>query len=98
MQRIGFEQLVSSRDGTAGVLPPRRTLFFAVWHRVAPRRGRRAMAANHFVLNGSGVQVDYTIGANPSFTALTYKSGAVVKAFNPRQIQTNTPGPGERSR
>jgi hypothetical protein len=64
-------------------------------HRVAPRRGSRTMAANHFVLNGSGVQVEYTIGANPSFTALTYKSGAVVKAFKPAQIQTDNTGLGE---
>lgn len=52
------------------------------------------MAANHFVLNGSGVQVEYTIGANPSFTALTYKSGTVVKAYKPAQIQTDNTGLG----
>jgi hypothetical protein len=39
------------------------------------------MPANHFVLKGSGVEVDYTIGANPGFTALTYKSGSQVTGF-----------------
>jgi hypothetical protein len=53
------------------------------------------MAANHFVLKGSGVEVDYTIGANPSFTALTYKSGAVVKQYKPAQIQTDNTGLGD---
>jgi hypothetical protein len=53
------------------------------------------MAANHFVLKGSGVEVDYTIGANPSFTALTYKAGGVTKAFKPAQIETNDTGLGD---
>jgi hypothetical protein len=53
------------------------------------------MAANHFVLKGSGVEVDYTIGANPSFIALTYKSGGVVKQFKPAQIQTDNTGLGD---
>ena len=53
------------------------------------------MAANHFVLKGSGVEVDYTIGANPGFTALTYKAGGVVKQFKPAQIQTDNTGLGE---
>lgn len=53
------------------------------------------MAANHFVLKGSGVEVDYTIGANPSFTALTYTSGAIVKEYKPAQIQTDNTGLGE---
>jgi len=30
------------------------------------------MSANKFVLKGSGVEVDYTIGANPAFPALVY--------------------------
>jgi hypothetical protein len=33
-----------------------------------------AMPANEFVLQGSGVEVDYyTIGANPALPALVYK-------------------------
>ena len=38
------------------------------------------MAANKFVLKGSGVEVDYTIGANPSFPALQYKHGLFTRA------------------
>ena len=52
------------------------------------------MAANHFVLKGSGVEVDYTIGGNPGFTALTYKSGAFVKHYKPAQIETDRTGLG----
>jgi len=53
------------------------------------------MPANHFVLKGSGVEVDYTIGANPSFTALTYKAGSIVKHYKPAQIETDNTGLGE---
>jgi hypothetical protein len=53
------------------------------------------MPANHFVLKGSGVEVDYTIGANPGFTALTYKSGSVHKQYKPAQIQTDNTGLGD---
>jgi hypothetical protein len=67
--------------------------FFAAPRRAAKRE--QNMAANHFVLKGSGVEVDYTIGANPSFTALTYKSGGVVKEFKPAQIQTDDTGLGD---
>jgi hypothetical protein len=53
------------------------------------------MSANKFVLKGSGVEVDYTIGANPSFPALTYKHGAFVKTFLPAEIATDTTGLGQ---
>jgi hypothetical protein len=53
------------------------------------------MAANFFVLKGSGVEVDYRIGANPGFTALTYKAGAVVKEYKPAEIQTDNTGLGD---
>ena len=53
------------------------------------------MPSNHFVLKGSGVEVDYTIGANPGFTALTYKSGSVDKQYKPAQIQTDHTGLGD---
>ena len=52
------------------------------------------MSANKFVLKGSGVEVDYTIGGNPSFTALTYKAGGTVKTFKPAAIETDSTGLG----
>jgi hypothetical protein len=53
------------------------------------------MSANKFVLKGAGVEVDYTIGANPSFTALTYKAGATIKQFKPADITTENTGLGQ---
>ena len=52
------------------------------------------MSANKFVLKGPGVEVDYTIGGNPSFTALTYKAGGTVKTFKPAAIETDSTGLG----
>jgi len=52
------------------------------------------MSANKFVLTGSGVEIDYTIGANPSFPALIYKAGSAVKSFRPAQIETDSTGLG----
>jgi hypothetical protein len=53
------------------------------------------MAANKFVLKGSGVEVDYTIGANPSFPALVHTAGAFQKKFKPNQILSEDTGLGE---
>jgi len=53
------------------------------------------MPANKFVLEGSHLVVDYTIGANPSFPALTYTSGAFQKSFKPDAIKTDDTGLGE---
>jgi hypothetical protein len=53
------------------------------------------MPANKFVLTGSGVTVDYTIGANPSFAALLYKQGAFQRDFTPAQITTDDTGLGQ---
>ena len=53
------------------------------------------MPANKFVLKGSNVVVDYTIGGNPSFPALTYSSGAFHKSFKPDAIKTDDTGLGE---
>ena len=53
------------------------------------------MAANKFVLKGSGVEVDYTIGANHSFPALVYTAGAFQKKFKPNQILSEDTGLGE---
>lgn len=52
------------------------------------------MAANKFTLRGSGVEVDYTIGANPSFPALVYKAGAFQKSFKPAEILSEDTGLG----
>jgi len=53
------------------------------------------MAANKFNLKGSGVEVEYTIGANPSFPALTYTDGAFQKSFKPSEILSEDTGLGE---
>lgn len=53
------------------------------------------MAANKFVLKGSGVEVDYTVGANPAFPALVNKDGAFQKTFKPNQIVSENTGLGE---
>ncbi len=53
------------------------------------------MAANKFVLKGSRLEVDYTIGGNPSFPALTCKAGAFVKTFKPAEIKTEDTGLGK---
>jgi hypothetical protein len=52
------------------------------------------MAANKFVLKGTGVEVDYTIGATPGLPALIYKSGAFQRNFTAAQIQTEDTGLG----
>ena len=53
------------------------------------------MPANKFTLTGSHVVVDYTVGGNPSFTALTYTDGAFNRSFTPAQIKTDDTGLGE---
>ena len=50
--------------------------------------------ANKYVLRGNGIQVDYTIGGNPGFTALTFTEGATNKTFTPAQITTDQTGLG----
>jgi hypothetical protein len=45
--------------------------------------------ANKFTLHGHDVDVSYTIGANPSFPALTYKDGTISKEFLPSAIHTD---------
>jgi len=52
------------------------------------------MAANKFVLKGPGVQVDYTIGANPSLPAPVYKAGAFHKSFKANEIVSEDTGLG----
>jgi hypothetical protein len=50
--------------------------------------------ANKYLLQGNGVQIDYTIGGNPGFTALTYTEGGNTKNFTPAQITTDHTGLG----
>ena len=54
-----------------------------------------ATQPNHFILKGHGIEVDYTIGGNPSFTALTFARGAFVKSFTPAQILVENTGLGK---
>jgi hypothetical protein len=53
------------------------------------------MPANKFVLKGSHVVVEYTIGGNPSFPALTYTAGAFQRSFKPAAITSDDTGLGE---
>jgi hypothetical protein len=46
--------------------------------------------ANKFTLKGHQIEVDYTIGGNPTFPSLKYKRGAVSKSFTPSEIHTDT--------
>ena len=50
--------------------------------------------ANRYLLQGNGVHVEYTIGGNPGFTALTYTEGGNTKNFTPAQITTENTGLG----
>jgi hypothetical protein len=52
------------------------------------------MSANKFILKGAGIEVDYTIGGNPSFPALLYKSGAFEVSFEPNEITSEDTGLG----
>jgi hypothetical protein len=45
--------------------------------------------ANKFTLSGHQVDVSYTIGANPSFPALTYQDETISKDFLPNAIHTD---------
>jgi hypothetical protein len=53
------------------------------------------MPANKFVLKGSHVVVEYTIGGNPSFPALTYTDGAFQRSFKPDAIKMDDTGLGK---
>ena len=50
------------------------------------------MAANKFVLKGSGVEVEYTIGITPGLPALIYTAVTSNKTFTSKQVQTNSTG------
>jgi hypothetical protein len=53
------------------------------------------MAANKFILKGSGVEVDYTIGITPGIPSLIYKDGAFHKSFIVNEILTEDTGLGQ---
>jgi hypothetical protein len=50
--------------------------------------------ANKFILTGNGIAIDYTIGGNPGFTALTFQEGGTTKSFKPAEIETDQTGLG----
>ena len=52
------------------------------------------MAANKFVLKGSGVEVDYTIGAAGD-SALQYKHGVFHRSFKAIEVTSDDTGLGE---
>jgi hypothetical protein len=56
---------------------------------------RNHMPANKFVLKGSGVEVDYTIGETIGLLALVYMDGAFQKTFTAPEILTDNTGLGE---
>jgi hypothetical protein len=51
--------------------------------------------ANKYILKGAGVEIDYIIGETIGLPALTYKSGAFVKSYTVKQIQSDDTGLGE---
>ena len=53
------------------------------------------MAANKFVLKGSGVEVDYTIGASEAIPALQYKHGVFHRSFKAIEVISDDTGLGE---
>ena len=44
--------------------------------------------ANKYVLTGQGISIDYTLGGNPSFVALSLDDNGVLKSFTPAEITT----------
>ncbi len=53
--------------------------------------------ANNYLLHGNGVEVEYIIGANPAFTALTFTQNGHTKKFKPAEITTDNTGVGRWS-
>ena len=45
--------------------------------------------ANQFTLRGHHTEINYTIGGNPDFVALTYKDEEISRDFKPRDIHTD---------
>jgi hypothetical protein len=73
---------------------PLRDVEMAVAALDRPRRvdphhtGRQAMA-NKLTLRGHHIEVDHTIGGNPSVTALSYQKGSFSKTFKPGEIHAD---------
>ncbi|WP_347989413.1 hypothetical protein [Methylomonas sp. AM2-LC] len=51
--------------------------------------------ANKYILKGSGVEIEYTLGETIGLPVLTYKSGAFIKSFTANEVQTDDTGLGE---
>jgi hypothetical protein len=45
--------------------------------------------ANKFALRHDEIEIDYTIGMNPGFTALVYRHGGETLSFKPAEITTD---------
>jgi hypothetical protein len=52
--------------------------------------------ANKLTFRGHHIEVDYTIGGNPSVIALSYKKGSFCKAFRPGEIHADPTVLGSR--
>ena len=46
------------------------------------------MLANKYLLKQHQIEIDYTLGATPGLTALTYKDGSSVKSFTSNELTT----------
>src|SRR5579864_9123945 len=46
--------------------------------------------ANKFMLRGYQIEVEYTIGGNPSLPALIFKRGSLSKSFAPSEVHTDS--------
>jgi hypothetical protein len=53
------------------------------------KRGQKTMAAHIYRLSGPGVEIEYTIGGDPSLPVLTYRAGAFVKNFAANEVLTD---------
>jgi len=76
-------------------MPPLLQWSLAQRDAALPQEEQNAMPANKFVLRGSGVEVDYTIGASPFIPALVYTAGAFQKKFAPDEILSEDTGLGQ---
>jgi hypothetical protein len=45
--------------------------------------------ANKYTLKGHHIEVEYTIGGNPGFTALRYKGTSISRDFKPGEVATD---------
>lgn len=52
------------------------------------------MSANKFLLRGSGIEITYTIGANPALPALFYRAGAFQRSYKAAEVTIEDTGLG----